>query len=174
MEPASSISLSTLAKPLIAIGSSLGKAVIPHLRQLHAERQAGRESTAVHTNFIDASLEATLSRLQQIEGNDSWWRELLQSAEIAYVRPDYLAKPSVREWLSEVAVRDDLKALARGKLLPGSPDEAPSYGCPAAIFLDTSVTLCRRQVHQTREWSHRSPQSPLLTFLLIDTSINNR
>jgi hypothetical protein len=141
MEPASSISLSTLAKPLIAIGSSLGKAVIPHLRQLHAERQAGRESTAVHTNFIDASLEATLSRLQQIEGNDSWWRELLQSAEIAYVRPDYLAKPSVREWLSEVAVRDDLKALARGKLLPGSPDEAPSYGCPAAIFLDILAAL---------------------------------
>jgi hypothetical protein len=124
MEPASSISLSILAKPLITLGSSLAKAMVPHLRQLHAERQAGRESTVIHTDFIDSSLEATLSRLQQIEANDPWWHELYQRAAIAYVRPDYLAKPSVREWLTEDAVRHDLKALARGKLLPGSPDEA--------------------------------------------------
>src|SRR6516164_1196305 len=127
MEPAST-SLSTLAKPLMALGSSLAKAVVPHLRQLHAEHQAGRDSTPIQTNFFDTSLEATLNRLQQIEANDAWWRELYQRAAIAYVSPDYLAKPSIREWLSETAVRDDLKALARGKFLPLPPDETSIRG----------------------------------------------
>jgi hypothetical protein len=47
------------------------------------------------------------------EAHDSWWRELLQRAGTAYVRPAYLATPSVRAWLREAAVRNDLKALAR-------------------------------------------------------------
>ena len=69
-------------------------------------------------------LDETLNRLKDIEANDSWWRELLQRAETAYVRPAYLATPSVRAWLGEAAVRNDLKALARATLLPGSADRA--------------------------------------------------
>src|SRR5262249_48457751 len=110
------ISVSTLAKPLISIGSTLA----PLVKRLRAERQAGAGSATVKTALLDAPLEETLNRLHDIESHDSWWRELLQRAGTAYVRPDFLAKPSIQAWLGEAAVRDDLKALARATLLPGS------------------------------------------------------
>jgi hypothetical protein len=116
MEP---ITLSTLAKPLIAIG----RALAPLVNQLRAERQAGADSANVKTALLDAPFEETLNRLQNIEAHDSWWAELPLRAESAYVRPDYLAKPSIREWLSEVTVRNDLKTLARAAFLPGSVDQ---------------------------------------------------
>jgi len=119
MEPASS-SLSTLAKPLISVGQFLAKALMPHIRQLHAERRAGREFTPIQTDFLDTLFEETLNRLARIEANDAWWCELLQRTETAYVRPDYLAKPSIREWLSEAAVRGDFRSVARSKLIPTS------------------------------------------------------
>jgi tetratricopeptide (TPR) repeat protein len=112
--------LSTLARPLI----SVGKALAPVVRQLRAERQGGADSRNVNTALLDAQLEETLNRLENIDGHDSWWGELLQRAETSYVRPEYLAKPSVRDWLREAAVRDDLKTLARATLLPGLVDEA--------------------------------------------------
>jgi hypothetical protein len=45
-------SLSTLAKPFVAIG----KALAPVVRQLHAERQAGAASATVKTALLDAPL----------------------------------------------------------------------------------------------------------------------
>jgi hypothetical protein len=86
------ISLSTLAKPLEAIG----KAFVPLVKQLHAERQAGGDSATVKTTLLDAPLDETLNRLQDIAAHDSWWGELLQRAQTAYVRPEYLEKPSIR------------------------------------------------------------------------------
>jgi hypothetical protein len=117
MEP---ISLSTLGKPLISIGTALA----PLVKQLRAERQAGANSTHVKAALLDAALEKTLNRLHDIEAHDTWWGELLQRAETKYVRPDYLAKPSIRDWLSEAAVRDDLKTLGLAALLPPSGDQA--------------------------------------------------
>ena len=113
--------LTTLAKPLIWVG----KALAPFVKQLHAERQAGADSANINTALLDAQLEETLSRLQDIEAHESWLRELLQQAEGRYVRPEYLAKPSIRAWLSELGVRDDLKTLARARLLSRSVDQAP-------------------------------------------------
>ena len=114
------ISLSTLVKPVI----SIGRALAPVVRQLHAERQAGADSASVKTALLNGPLEETLSRLQNIEAHDTWWRELLQRAQSEYVRPDYLAKSSIRDWLSEASVRDDLRALARATLLPGTVDQS--------------------------------------------------
>jgi hypothetical protein len=133
MEP---ISLSTLSKPLI----SIGRALAPLIKQLRAERQAGTDFAHVKTALIDALLEETLNRLQDIEWHDTWWRELLQRAASAYVRPDYLAKPSIREWLSEAAVRSDLKTLARAALLSESVDQA-----------GTTARLVERYAHHTGE-----------------------
>ena len=110
--------ISLLAKTLVPFAHALA----PFIQQLRAERRAGGDSARLNTALLDGLLEETLSRLQDIEVHDSWWRELLQQAQCAYVRPDYLAKPSVREWLTEAAVRDDLKALARAELLAGSED----------------------------------------------------
>jgi hypothetical protein len=42
------------------------------------------------------------------------------------VRPDYLAKPTIRDWLNEAVVRDDLKTLALAALLPLSGNQAES------------------------------------------------
>lgn len=112
-------SLSTAAKPLI----SIGKALVPYLKQLHAERQAGQDSPSTQTTLLDTSLEETFNRLHDIEAHESWWQEILQLAEAAYVRPDYLATPSIQEWLGKSAVRDDFKALAHAQLLSGSVEE---------------------------------------------------
>ena len=153
MEP---ITLSTLAKPLISIGRTLA----PLVKQLRAERQAGTDSANVKTALLDAPFEETLNRLQNIESHDSWWAELLQRAEAAYVRPDYLAKPSVREWLSEIAVRDDLKTLARTALLPGSVDHA-------AI----TARLAEQYAHHTGEAAPlaRGPIEAIVNILLAGT-----
>ena len=102
------ISLSALSKPLISIGSALA----PIVKQLRAERRAA-ESANIETGLLDGILDETLGRLQNIATHDVWWRALLQRAASQYVRPEYLEKPAIREWLSEGAVRDDLKALAQ-------------------------------------------------------------
>jgi tetratricopeptide (TPR) repeat protein len=111
-------SLSALAKPLI----SVGKALVPLVKRLQAERKAGADSANIKSALLDSVFDETLNRLEDIEAQDSWWRELLLSAGTAYVRPAYLTTPSVRAWLREAAVRNDLKALARVTLLPGSAD----------------------------------------------------
>ena len=153
MEP---ITLSTLAKPLISIGRTLA----PLVKQLRAERQAGADSANVKTALLDAPFEETLNRLQNIESHDSWWAELLQRAEAAYVRPDYLAKPSVREWLSEIAVQDDLKTLARAALLPGSVDHAT-----------ITTRLAEQYAHHTGEAAPlaRGPIEAIVNILLAGT-----
>jgi hypothetical protein len=150
------ISLSTLGKPLI----SIGRALAPLVKQLRAERQAGTDSANVKTALLDAPLEETLNRLQDIESHDTWWRELLQRAESAYVRPDYLAKPSIRDWLTEAAVRDDLKTLARAALLPGSVDQA-------AI----TARLAERYAHYTGEAAPLAtgPIEAIVNILLAGT-----
>ena len=114
--------LSALVKPLII---SVGKALAPFVKQLRAERKAGGDSPNVNTVLLDSGLEETLSRLQDVEVHSSWLHEVLQRVQTAYVRPEHLAKPSIRDWLRETAVRDDLKALARASLLRGSVDQAP-------------------------------------------------
>src|SRR6516225_5687362 len=106
--------LSALVKPLII---SVGKALAPFVKQLRAERKAGGDSPNVNTVLLDSGLEETLSRLQDVEVHSSWLHEVLQRVQTAYVRPEHLAKPSIRDWLRETAVRDDLKALARASLL---------------------------------------------------------
>ena len=112
--------MSLFAENILRIGESLS----PYIQRLRAERRASGDSGRVNASLLDGLLEETLNRLQDIEAHDSWWRELLQRAQSAYVRPEYLAKPSIREWLIEAAVREDLKALARAELLPGSADSA--------------------------------------------------
>ena len=102
----------------------LAQALAPFVQRLRAERRAGGDSARVNPALLDGLFEETLNRLQDIGSHDNWWRELLRRAQVAYVRPEYLAKPSIREWLTEAAVRDDLKALAGGELLPGSADSA--------------------------------------------------
>jgi tetratricopeptide (TPR) repeat protein len=104
---------------------TVGKALAPLVKQLRAERKASGDSSNVNTALLDSGLDETLNRLQDVEVHSSWLNEVLQRLETAYVRPEYLAKPSVRDWLSETAVREDLKALARANLLPGSVDPAP-------------------------------------------------
>jgi hypothetical protein len=112
--------ISLLADTLVPITQALA----PFIQQLRAERRAGGDSARVNPALLDGLFEETLNHLQDIESHDGWWRQLLQRAQAAYVRPEYLAKPSIREWLSEAAVRSDLKAVARGELLPGSADLA--------------------------------------------------
>lgn len=147
------ISISTLAKPLISIGTALA----PVVRQLRAERQAGADSPNVNTALLDTRLEETLNRLQDIEAHDSWWGELLQRAEAAYVRPEYLAKPSIRDWLSEAEVRDKLKTLARATLLSGLGDDAAIRG-----------RLSERYSHHTGEAQPLAtgPIDAIITILL--------
>ena len=118
------ISLALLSKPLISVGTAFGSALAPIVKQLRAERRAA-ESANIETGLLESILDETLGRLQNITAHDAWWRELLRRAASQYVRPEYLEKPAIREWLSESDVRGDLKLLARIQLLPGSTEEAP-------------------------------------------------
>ncbi len=113
------VSLSALSEPVMSIGSALA----PVIKKLRAERRAA-DSARIDTQLLEGLLDDTLSRLHNIAAHDVWWRDLLRRAASQYVRPEYLEKPAIREWLSESAVRDDLKLLTRIQLLPGASEEA--------------------------------------------------
>lgn len=113
------VSLSALSEPVMSIGSALA----PVIKKLRAERRAAN-SARIDTQLLEGLLDDTLSRLHNIAAHDVWWRDLLRRAASQYVRPEYLEKPAIREWLSESAVRDDLKLLTRIQLLPGASEEA--------------------------------------------------
>ena len=107
--------LSALAAPL----RSVAKAAFTQVSRLHAERQAGREST--NSPLMESNLDQTLDRLRGGKVEDSWWRRTLDRLGHQYIAPDFLTNPALREWLADTHVADDLKVLAK-TLIMGGPD----------------------------------------------------
>ncbi len=113
------IALSVLVRPVIV----LTRPLITWAQRLRKERKAA-DGKIIESDMLDETLEQTLSRLENISANDVWYSKILQALGTAYVRPDYLAKPSIRSWLQEPLVRKNLKKLARAQLVQSPVDQS--------------------------------------------------
>ncbi len=120
MSDLTSAALAGLLKPFVA---TVGKAVLLHARQLHAERQAGQAAFPGPTDLVDLILNKTLNRLQGGNIDDTWWSNLLNRLAQQYIAPDFLRTPTLQEWLAEDLVADDLKALATAQIMTGIYDD---------------------------------------------------
>lgn len=109
----------TALKPLLGLTSQL----LPPAKRVLSERSAG-QTVVVDADLLRRELNATLDRLGAIQSHEAWWRDVLTRLGHAFVTPDFLAIPSIQEWLRDAAVRADLVTLAADVLLPSS-SEAP-------------------------------------------------
>ena len=111
------MSLSLLARPAIAVA----RPFLSWARRLRAEKHAG-DGVVFSVDFLNAAFDQTLNRIESIRESDTWGQQVLQLVGAAYVRPEYLDKPTIRAWLQEPTVHGDIKALACAKFIPAASD----------------------------------------------------
>ena len=68
---------------------------------------------------MESVLDKTLDRLRGGRIEEAWWRGVLDWLGQKYVAPDFLGKPALQEWLADKQVGDDLKAIARARIMGG-------------------------------------------------------
>ena len=110
----------SIVAPLLRAAS---KPVFKHALRLYKERQAGQG--VANSKSIDVTLNETLERLQGGSIDDSWWRKVWLQYNQAYIAPDFLKQPSLQEWLADEQVAEDLKSLAKEKILMGETGNNP-------------------------------------------------
>jgi tetratricopeptide (TPR) repeat protein len=112
-------SLSAAAGLLLPIA----QAILPPLRRVHRERQAGRMPFGGDYNLLERGLDETLGRLRGGNVDDTWWQNLLDRIGQQFIAPDFLRMPALQEWLADERVQQDVKALVRGRIMGGDPDD---------------------------------------------------
>ena len=108
----------TLARPFL----SLVNAVFNHCNLLHKERQAGQGHLSQSTDIADGILDQTLDRLRSGNIDDQWWRRILDRFAQEYIAPDSLRSPIWQKWLADTKVTDDLKLLAKERIMHRDQD----------------------------------------------------
>ena len=116
--PESVSSLVILAKPLLP----LVKTVSNHCNRLHQERKAGQSPSEQSTDIADEILDQTLDRLRGGNIEDQWWKGILDRIGQEYIAPDSLKTNIWQEWLAENKVTEDLKLLAKAKIMGRDED----------------------------------------------------
>ena len=109
-----------MVDPIItsALSSGLISFVKDSLRiasRLRDERKAGKNP--VVPDLLESNLDETLDRIKGGNIDDSWWRTTLDKVNHKFITPEFLQKPTLREWLNQKDVQRDLKTLAKGILL---------------------------------------------------------
>jgi hypothetical protein len=112
-------SLSAAAGLLLPIA----QAVFPPLRRVHRKRQAGRMPFGVDYDLLERGLDETLDRLRGGDVDDTWWQNLLDRIGQRFIAPDFLRMPALQEWLADERVQQDVKALARGRIMGSDTDD---------------------------------------------------
>ena len=83
--------------------------------RLRAEQRAGKHP--VVRSLLESNLDETLNRIKGGNIDDTWWRSALHKVGHKYITPEFLQKPTLREWLNNKDVECDLKTLAKSILL---------------------------------------------------------
>ncbi len=83
--------------------------------RLRAEQRAGKHP--VVRSLLESNLDETLNRIKGGNIDDTWWRSALHKVGHKYITPEFLQKPTLREWLNKKDVECDLKTLAKSILL---------------------------------------------------------
>ena len=77
--------------------------------------------------LLDELLNETLDRIRGGNIESGWWQGLLDRFGQRYVAPDFLRKPALQEWLVDESVVDDLKAIAKGRIMSTAEQEGPHF-----------------------------------------------
>ena len=110
--------------------------VYGRVRRSHAERRAGQMPLAQPPPLLDELLNETLNRIRGGNIESGWWQGLLDRFGQRYVAPDFLRKPALQEWLVDESVADDLKAIAKGRIMSTDEQEAALRDCLAQSYSD--------------------------------------
>ena len=102
----------------------VARAAFAHVSRLRAERQAAQSS--VRSRLLQENLNDTLSRLRGPTLDVPWWSNILRQLGQEYITPDFLKKPSLREWLGDEEVAKDVKKLATDILMGASGHDTQS------------------------------------------------
>ena len=116
--PESASSLVILARPLLP----LVKTVSSYCSRLHQERKVGKSPFEQSTDIADGILDQTLDRLLGGNIEDQWWKGILNRIGQEYIAPDSLRSHIWQEWLAKTKVREDLKLLAKAKVMDRDED----------------------------------------------------
>ena len=120
-------------------------------QRLRAERKAGKYP--VVSSLLESNLNETLNRIKGGNIDDTWWRSALHKVGHKYITPEFLQKPTLREWLNKKDVERDLKTLAKSILLSEIDD----------------VEQVRARL--TKSYSELTGESSQLTDNPIDTTL---
>jgi hypothetical protein len=96
--------------------TSIAGALLPKVKQLYAERSAGKVPEAVPVDHAEKILDEALIRLGAVDVDQPWWKLAVMELGAAAIRPDWFKKPHVQEWLSQTDAQRLLKVAAKAKL----------------------------------------------------------
>ena len=103
---------------------SLIQGVVRHIRRLSSERQAGQILGEQSIDQMESILDDTMDRLRGENIDDSWWKKILNKIHQSYIAPDFLLESELQEWLNEDRVANDLKALAKTRIMGGRQNDS--------------------------------------------------
>jgi hypothetical protein len=74
-------------------------------------------------DLLEQGLDTTLNRLRGGNVDDTWRQNLLDRIGQHFVRPEFLRKPALQEWLADGEVQRDVKVLARARVMGADTDD---------------------------------------------------
>ena len=146
--------LSVLASLLRPVAQATFKYAAKYASRLYAERKAGRSPT--NLPLLESILDQTLDILRGGKLDDSWWRKILNQLGHQYIAPDFLKNQELREWLTDSRVADDLKVLAKARIMGGAGSDTEIRAC-----------LAKSYTSQTGEASHLADEPIDVTVAIL-------
>jgi tetratricopeptide (TPR) repeat protein len=112
-------------------------ALIPSLRRLKVERNAGANPSAALTDSADKLLDGALGRLGAVSVDDTHWERLSNGIAAAFVRPEHFSKPHLREWISHPDANAALRRVTKARLA-SAPERTEDSEMLLSIYMGIS------------------------------------
>lgn len=106
----------SIAATVLRVFSTIAGALLPKGKQLYAERSAGKKPESVPIDLAEEILDEALNRLGAVDVDQPWWKQALVEVGATAIRPEWLKKPHIQEWISQADVRRLLKLVAKANL----------------------------------------------------------
>ncbi len=118
----------------LAFAKSLVLAPINYMGRLFAERKAARQT--INPALLDEPIASSYARVSSASPQPGWWQAVSAAAGRAIVRPSFLAKLAVQDWLAEAAVADAFKKLTKLQIVGGDTKSSPQRAYLAQRYSD--------------------------------------
>ena len=96
---------------VLAFAKRLVRRPMEYVGRLAAERNAARRG--INPALLDEPIASSYARVSDATPHDGWWQAVSAATGRAVVRPNFLAKPAVQDWLAQAAVSDAFRKLTK-------------------------------------------------------------